>query len=100
MLAPFAPHVGEELWELLGHEPSIEYVPWPQYDENAIKVNEVEIVVQVCGKIKGRVMLPVDATEEQMRELALGMEAVQTALAGRPVRKVICVPGRIINVVG
>lgn len=100
MLAPFAPHVGEELWEILGHEPSIEYVPWPQFDENAIKVSEVEIVVQVCGKIKGRVMLPVDATEEQMRELALGMEAVQTALAGRPVRKVICVPGRIINVVG
>ncbi|MCL2104733.1 MAG: class I tRNA ligase family protein, partial [Kiritimatiellaeota bacterium] len=99
LLAPFAPHVCEELWEMLGHEGTLAYAPWPAYDEDCLKVSEVEVLVQVLGKPKARVMMPADADEETMRALALQQEAVQSALAGKDVRKVICVPGRLINIV-
>jgi len=100
LLAPFAPHLGEELWESLGHSQSLAYEPWPTHDEERIRVTEVEVLVQVQGKPKARVKMPVDADEAAMRALALSQPAVLDALAGRPVRKVICVPGRLVNIVG
>jgi len=99
LLAPFAPHLGEELWEILGKKKTLAYQTWPTFNEEFIKVSEVEVLVQVLGKPKARVMMPVDATEAAMQELALKQEAVQVALAGKPIRKVICVPGRLINIV-
>jgi len=99
LLAPFAPHLCEELWETLGNAESLAYAPWPTYDADCLKVSEVEVLVQVLGKPKARVMMPADADEAAMQALALQQEAVQTALAGKPVRKVICVPGRLINIV-
>ena len=99
LLAPFAPHLCEELWERLGHKESLAYAPWPAYNEDFLKVDEVEILVQVLGKPKARVMMPADADEEAMKHLALEQEAVRDALDGKIIRKVICVPRRLINIV-
>ena len=99
MLAIFAPHVGEELWEKLGHNDTIAYEPWPVWDEAALKVNEVEVLVQILGKPKARIMMPVGIDKAEMEKLALADAAVQDAIAGRPVRKLICVPGRLVNIV-
>ena len=99
LLSPFAPHLCEELWSMLGHEGTLAYVPWPTWDEAHLKVDEVEILVQVLGKPKARLMMPVGCSEETAREIALGSPEVQAAINGRQIRKVICVPGRLVNIV-
>jgi len=99
LLSPFAPHLGEELWQHLGHENSLAYAPWPVYDESLLQLDEVEILVQITGKPKARVMMPADADEETMREMALSQSVIREALTGKTVRKVICVPGRLVNIV-
>ncbi|MEI7901685.1 MAG: leucine--tRNA ligase [bacterium] len=99
LLAPFAPHLCEELWESLGHAATLAYAPWPLYDEAVLKVDEIEILVQIAGKPKARIMMPTDADEAAMKELALALPSVQEALAGKAIRKVICVPNRLINIV-
>ena len=99
LLAPFAPHVGEELWRELGHQDTIAYVQWPQYNPEYIKADEIEIAVQFMGKPRVRLMIPADSSIEQMEKIALGSEQVQQLLAGKTVRKVICVPGRLVNIV-
>jgi len=99
LLAPFAPHLCEELWERLGHDTTLAYAPWPAYNDEYLKVDEVEILVQVLGKPKARVMMPAGADEATMQQLALEQDAVRDALAGKTIRKVICVPGRLINIV-
>ena len=99
MLSPIAPHVCEELWQRLGHENTLAYEPWPSFDEKHIAVDEVEILVQVLGKPKARIMVPADADENAMREAALADEKVKAAIAGKTVRKVICVKGRLVNIV-
>ncbi len=99
MLAPFAPHMAEELWSKLGHDKTLAYEPWPKYDESLLTVTEKEILVQVLGKPKARIMMPVDCDEAAARELALKDAAVAAAIAGKTVRKVIFVPGRLMNIV-
>jgi len=99
LLAPFAPHLCEELWESLGHKESLAYAPWPAYNPDYLRVDEVEVLVQVLGKPKARVMMPNGADEETMKRLALEQQPVQDALAGKTIRKVICVPNRLINIV-
>ncbi len=99
LLSPFAPHTCEELWEYLGHDKTLAYEPWPTFDEKHLAVDEVEILVQVLGKPKARIMVPADADENALREAALADEKVQTAIAGKTVRKVICVKGRLVNIV-
>jgi leucyl-tRNA synthetase len=99
MLSPIAPHIAEELWEKLGGTESITYVPWPEYDEAWTIDDEVEIVVQVNGKIADRVKIPADLEEAKMQELALGLERVKELTAGKTVRKVIAVKGKLVNIV-
>ncbi len=99
LLAPFAPHLCEELWEGLGHTTTLAYAPWPVFNEEFLKVSEVEVLVQVLGKPKARVMMPPHADEAAMQALALAQDAVKEAVAGKTIRKVICVPGRLINIV-
>ncbi len=99
LLAPFAPHIGEELWEKLGHEGGISYVPWPAWDEKALELDEIEIAVQIRGKVRARLMMPTGATPADMEKLALADAKVQAALAGATPRKVVCVPKRLVNIV-
>ncbi|GAB2703913.1 leucine--tRNA ligase [Paenibacillus thermoaerophilus] len=99
MLSPLAPHIAEELWQRLGHNDTITYVPWPTYDPALTVDNEVEIVVQVNGKIADRVKIPADLDEAAMEELALAIERVKELIAGKSVRKVIKVKGKLVNIV-
>jgi len=99
LLSPFAPHLAEELWAKLGHAKSLAYEPWPAYDEALLTVTEKEVLVQVLGKPKARIMMPVDCDEAAAKELAFKDAAVAAAIAGKTVRKVIFVPGRLMNIV-
>ncbi|MFI9640118.1 leucine--tRNA ligase [Micromonospora sp. NPDC051925] len=97
MLAPFAPHVAEELWRTLGHDGSLAYVDFPAADPALLVAETVTYPVQVNGKVRGRIEVPADAAEDVVRAAAL--EAVASALAGKEPRKVIVVPGRLVSVV-
>lgn len=99
MLSPTAPHLAEELWEKLGHNESVTYATWPAYSEAWTVENEVEIAVQVNGKIVERVMIPNDMNQEQMQELALGLDRVKELTSGKTVRKIIAVKGKLVNIV-
>jgi len=97
ILAPFAPHIAEELWEKLGHTDTLAYQPWPQYDKELVKEKEIELAVQVNGKIKGRITISADLPEEDIKLQAIA--AVRTALAGKEPRRVIVVKPRIVSIV-
>lgn len=99
LLSPLAPHIAEELWARLGHEGSITYVEWPTFDEQWTTESEVEIVIQVNGKIVQRNKIAKDLDAKAMEESALSLEAVQQAIEGKTVRKVIAVPGKLVNIV-
>ncbi|MEK4107220.1 leucine--tRNA ligase [Paenibacillus sp. FSL R10-2791] len=99
MLSPLAPHIAEELWQLLGHEGSISYVAWPTYDEAWTVDAEVEIVIQVNGKIVQRALIPQDMGQEEMQAHALSLPNVSAAVEGKTVRKIIAVPGKLVNIV-
>ncbi|MBD3235533.1 MAG: leucine--tRNA ligase [Candidatus Eisenbacteria bacterium] len=99
LLAPFAPHEAEELWEMLGHEGSILAARWPQYDPALTVTEEVEIAVQVMGRLRGSVHVARDASEQVVRDAALAHESIAKHLAGKQIRRVIHVPNRLINFV-
>ena len=93
------PLVDYELWEKLDHSESLAYEPWPEYDENLIKENEIELAVQVKGKIKDRIVVSVDADEEQIKQKALSCEKVIAAMDGKEPRKIIVIKSRLVNIV-
>ncbi|KAB2475353.1 leucine--tRNA ligase [Bacillus cereus] len=97
MIAPVAPHIGEELWSKLGYNETITYASWPIFDESKLVEDEVEIVVQVMGKVRAKLTMSKDASKEEMEQLAL--EAIQDQIEGKTVRKVIVVLGKLVNVV-
>lgn len=97
MIAPVAPHIGEELWSKLGYNETITYASWPTFDESKLVEDEVEIVVQVMGKVRAKLTMSKDASKDEMEKLAL--EAIQDQIEGKTVRKVIVVPGKLVNVV-
>ena len=97
--APFAPHLAEELWQRLGHHTSLAYAPWPAFDLALARDDEVEIAVQITGKVKARIMVPADADDQAHEQAALADERVRAALEGKTVRKVIVVKGRLVNVI-
>ncbi|WDZ54861.1 leucine--tRNA ligase [Paenibacillus polymyxa] len=99
MLSPLAPHLAEELWQLLGHNDSITYAAWPAYDEAWTVDAEVEIVVQVNGKIVQRATIAKDLDAKAMEAFAVSLDNVQQVLAGKTIRKVIAVPGKLVNIV-
>ena len=98
-LAPFAPHLGEELWQFLGHDKSLAYEPWPKYDSAALVEDEIEIPVQVMGKLRGRVKVPVAATPAEMEAVAKADADIAKFLEGKRIVKVIAVPKRLVNFV-
>jgi leucyl-tRNA synthetase len=99
MLSPIVPHICHRLWQVLGHTGAIIDERWPQPDPAALLANTVEIVVQVNGKLRGRVTVAADAGEAAVREAALADENVRRFVADKPVRKVIVVAGKLVNVV-
>ncbi|UCH29261.1 MAG: leucine--tRNA ligase, partial [Myxococcales bacterium] len=97
LLHPFAPHLGEEVWQMLGHAPSIQNQPWPVYDPALCEEDEIEVPVQINGKVRARITLPKDASQDQA--LAAAREALATQLADKPLRKTIWVPNKILNLI-
>jgi leucyl-tRNA synthetase len=100
MLAPFAPHLSEELWKWLGHSESLAAEPWPQADESLLEEDVLTLAVQVNGKRRDEIEVPAGADEETIRQLALASPYVARHLEGREPKRVIVVPGRLVNVVG
>jgi leucyl-tRNA synthetase len=98
-LSPFAPHLGEELWSFLGHDGTLAYEPWPEYDPAALVEDEIEIPVQVLGKLRGRVKVPVAATPAEMEAIARANPDVAKHLEGKTIVKVVAVPKRMVNFV-
>jgi leucyl-tRNA synthetase len=99
MLAPICPHIAEELWEKLGHSGTISYQSWPAYDEAKLVDEVVEIVIQVNGKVKAKLMVPTDATKEALEGIAMDEVSVKEQIEGKTIRKVITVPGKLVNIV-
>ena len=99
LVAPMMPHLAEELWSLLGRTTMLVATPWPVADTTLAADDEVTIAVQVQGKLRGTLTVPVDTDKKALEEMALALDTVQKAIDGRPVRKVIVVPGRIVNIV-
>ncbi|WP_027409589.1 leucine--tRNA ligase [Anoxybacteroides tepidamans] len=99
LLSPVCPHIAEELWEKLGHTNTIAYEAWPAYDEAKLVEDEVEIVVQVNGKVRAKLHVPVDASKEQLEQIAMEDEKIKEQIEGKTVRKVIAVPGKLVNIV-
>ncbi|MBR2428303.1 MAG: leucine--tRNA ligase [Lentisphaeria bacterium] len=99
LLAPYAPHLAEELWEILGKPAPVSLMQWPSYDASCLVEDECEILVQICGKMKARIMMPASADAAQMEKIALADESVAKALEGKNIVKVIAVPKRIVNIV-
>ncbi|HWL10725.1 MAG TPA: leucine--tRNA ligase, partial [Planctomicrobium sp.] len=99
LVAPFAPHLAEELWEVLGNTDSLTYAPWPEFDASKVIESEIEIPVQVNGKLRAKIKVPAGTDQPTLQQLAEANENVQNQLAGKNIVKVICVPGKMVNFV-
>jgi len=99
LLAPFAPHLAHELWEMLGEKESLLRAPWPKYDPALAKEDEIEIPVQINGKLRCLIVVPVDSSKEVIQEHALADQKIKAAISGKQLVKVIVVPGKLINLV-
>jgi leucyl-tRNA synthetase len=99
LLSPFAPHVGEELWERLGHTKTLAYESWPTYDPVLVRDETVTVPVQVNGKVRATIEVAADADQAAILALARAHEKVQSYLTGKTVRREVVVPGRLVNFV-
>ncbi|MBN1126346.1 MAG: leucine--tRNA ligase [Sedimentisphaerales bacterium] len=99
VLSPFAPHIAEELWQRLGYTGTLAYETWPAYDPEQIKEKQIELAVQVLGKIKDRITVSADALDETIQQAALASEKVQAAIGGKAIKKVIVIKSRLVNIV-
>lgn len=99
LISPIVPHLAEELWEKLGHTTSISYVDWPSYDESKLVDDTVEIVVQVNGKVRARINVSKESSKEALEEIALEDEKIKASIDGKEIKKVIAIPGKLVNIV-
>lgn len=99
ILSPFAPHVAEEFWHRLGHEEPVAHATWPTFDPDMLQESTIELPVQIKGKIRSKIQLPADADEATVKEIALADERIAELLDGSEIRKIIVVPGRIVNII-
>lgn len=99
LLAPITPHIAEELWETLGHKESVHAQAWPTYDPQALVLDEIEIVIQINGKVRDKLVVPNGMSKEELESHVLQHEKAQALLEGKTVRKVIAVPGKLVNIV-
>ncbi|EOH65614.1 leucine--tRNA ligase [Enterococcus mundtii] len=99
LLAPIAPHIGEELWAILGNEQDLSYAPWPTYDEAALIEDEVEVVFQINGKVRAKASVARDLSKEELEKTAMDDNSINEQLEGKTIRKVIVVPNKLVNIV-
>ncbi len=99
LLAPFVPHLSEELWQQLGHSESVFTTSWPTFEEELTQADEVELVIQINGKVRGKVLLPLGLDDEELKEVALNHEKVVPHIEGKTIRKVIPIQGKLVNIV-
>ena len=99
LLSPMVPHLAEELWQAIGHEESIITATWPSYSKEALEEEQILIVVQVNGKVRSRFQITADATDEEIKNRALADERIVARIAGRPIKKVIVVKKKLVNIV-
>ena len=99
IISPFTPHLGEELWQMIGKEGSVFDISWPEYDEKALVKDEVEVVVQINGKVRGRMNVPTEISRDDMQAAALEDEKIKELVEGKTIVKVIAVPKKLINIV-
>ena len=99
LLTPYAPHLAEELWEKLGHKQSLARESWPAYDPALLVEETVQVVVQINGKIRDRLDVPAQISKDDLEKLALAHDRIKDAIAGKQVKKVIVVPGKLVNIV-
>jgi leucyl-tRNA synthetase len=99
VLSPFSPHIAEELWERSGNKNTLAYEKWPKHDENLARDKEIELAVQVLGKIKDKIVVSADADEEEIKQKALACEKVASAIAGKEIKKIIVIKSRLVNIV-
>jgi leucyl-tRNA synthetase len=99
LLSPFAPHISEELWEAIGNQPSIFSQTWPEWDDEAAREEEIELVIQVNGKLRSKAMIPRGKSDEEIKELALQDSKIKEIIGMGPIRKVIAVKGKLVNIV-
>ncbi|GAF15876.1 LOW QUALITY PROTEIN: leucyl-tRNA synthetase [Bacillus sp. JCM 19046] len=99
LLSPIAPHIAEEIWQKLGHSESIAYAEWPTYDESLLVENEIEVVVQINGKVKAKLVVAKTASKDELEAAAKADAKVQEAIGDKAIRKIIAVPGKLVNIV-
>lgn len=99
LLSPFSPHICEELWEMTGHTESVHHQPWPQYDPQALILDEVEMVIQISGKVKERIKVPLNTSREDLEQIALNNNKIMALTEDRKIIKIIVVPNKLINIV-
>ena len=99
MLSCIAPHIGEELWQLLGHDATLAYEKWPEFDEAATQDDEIEVVVQINGKVKGRMLIAASAGQDEMIAAATELDSIKPLIDGKTIVKKIAVPGKLVNIV-
>jgi leucyl-tRNA synthetase len=99
MLSPIVPHIAHALWHALGHGQAVIDCAWPEVDPDALSQDTLELVVQVNGKLRGKIMVPSDAQKDAIEEIALGNENVLRFIEDKTIRKIIVVPGKLVNVV-
>ncbi|HVD94365.1 MAG TPA: class I tRNA ligase family protein, partial [Vicinamibacterales bacterium] len=99
MLSPYVPHMAEELWEILGHKDGIVAAGWPEFDEAVAKADQIVVPVQVNGKLRGRVTVPADIREDELRERALADPHVRPYLEGKEIKKVVIARGKLVSIV-
>ena len=99
ILAPFTPHIAEDIWQKLNHKTTLAYEPWPSYDPQLVKDAQIELAVQITGKIKDKIVVDADATEEQIKEIALSSEKVIAAMQGKEPKKIIVIKSRLVNII-
>ena len=99
MISCITPHIGEEMWSILGHDHTLAYEEWPTYDESKLVLSTVEIAVQICGKTRGSIIVNKDSTEEEIKEVALNSDIVKSRIAGKEIKKIIVIKNKIINIV-
>jgi leucyl-tRNA synthetase len=99
LLAPFAPHISEELWHQLGYTGSVHHQEWPQYDPDALVAEEITLVIQIMGKTRGKIQVPADADRDALERYARESDIAQKYIGDREIKKVIVVPGKLVNFV-